>query len=77
MPVDRRKAGLAFNGVQGPTYWGAGMPLGNHEWHKLEIYLKASTSADGIARVWFDGALKQEITNIATVAPGKSGVRFI
>jgi hypothetical protein len=63
---------LALNGVQGPTYWGHKMPLGNHEWHKLEIYLKASTSADGIARVWFDGVLQQELTKIATVAPGKS-----
>ena len=67
-----QSAWLAFNGVQGPTYWGAGMPLGNHAWHKLEIYVKASTSADGIARVWFDGDLKQEVTNTVTVAPGKS-----
>ena len=62
----------AFNGVAGPSYWGAGANLGDHAWHKLEIYVKASTAADGIARVWFDGVLRQEVTNTVTVAPGKS-----
>ena len=62
----------AFNGVAGPTFWGAGAPLGNHGWHKLEIYMKASTSANGIARVWFDGVLVQQVTNTVTVAPGQS-----
>jgi hypothetical protein len=62
----------SFNGVAGPTYWGAQMPLGDHSWHKLEIYVKASTTATGIARVWFDGVLVQEVKNTVTVAPGKS-----
>jgi hypothetical protein len=34
--------------------------------------VKASTSANGIARVWFDGVLRQEVTNTVAVAPGKS-----
>jgi len=62
----------AFNGVAGPTYWGAKMPLGDHAWHKLEIYVRARTSPDGIARVWFDGVLVQEVKDSVTVAPGKS-----
>ena len=59
-----------INGVAGPTFWGAGTPLGDHLWHKVEIYIKASSSNDGVGRVWFDGSLKSEVTKTATVAAG-------
>jgi hypothetical protein len=59
-----------FNGVQGPVFWGRGTALGDHNWHKLEIYVKASPTANGTARVWIDGSLKLEVTNAVTVAAG-------
>jgi hypothetical protein len=58
-----------INGTPGPVFWGHGAPLGDQKWHKVEIYVKASP-ANGIARVWIDGSLKQEVTNAATVADG-------
>lgn len=61
----------AINGKQGPTFWGGrDTPLGDHNWHKVEIYMKASPQADGVARVWIDGKLRQEVTNLATIAEG-------
>ena len=59
-----------ISGAPGPEFWGSGTPLGDQRWHKVEIYMKASASADGILRVWIDGSLKQQATNIVTVAAG-------
>jgi hypothetical protein len=59
-----------INGAPGPEFWGSGSALGDQRWHKIEIYVKASTSANGIVRAWIDGSLKQEATNIVTVAAG-------
>jgi hypothetical protein len=76
MGAQMNHGGVAFlmwdhvNGAQGPVFWGSGAPLGDQRWHKVEIYVKASTSADGILRVWIDGSLKQEATNLVTVAAG-------
>jgi hypothetical protein len=64
--------GWVLNGKQGPTFWGQGAPLGDHNWHKIEIYIKASPNTDGIARIWTDGVLRQELTNIATISAGQT-----
>lgn len=61
-----------LNGAQGPSYWGAQTSLGDHSWHKVEIYVRASAQHDGIARVWIDGSLRQEVTNAVTVTAGRS-----
>jgi len=57
-----------LSGKQGKVFWGEGTSLGDHNWHKIEVYMKASPTTDGIARVWIDGILRQQLTNIATVA---------
>jgi hypothetical protein len=59
-----------INGAQGPVFWGSGAPLGDQRWHKVEIYVNASTSANGILRIWIDGSLKQEATHIVSVSAG-------
>ena len=59
-----------LNGQEGPVFWGQGTSLGDHNWHKIEIYMKATPTPDGITKVWLDGTLRQELTKIATVAPG-------
>jgi hypothetical protein len=60
------------DGKQAPSFWGQGAPLGDHNWHKVELYIKASPTADGIARLWTDGVLRQELTNIATISAGQT-----
>jgi hypothetical protein len=57
-----------LSGKQGKVFWGEGTSLGDHSWHKIEVYMKASPGADGIARVWIDGTLRQNLTNRPTVA---------
>jgi hypothetical protein len=59
-----------INGAQGPETWGAGTSLGDHQWHKIEIYMNARSTATGSARVWLDGKLQLEVKNAVTVAPG-------
>ena len=58
-----------LNGKQGPISWGKGAPLGDHRWHELEIYVRASPVPDGVIRVWIDGAIVQDAINAVTVAP--------
>jgi hypothetical protein len=60
------------NGSNGPLSYGNSTGCGDRVWHKLEIYIKANTSgqADGIFRIWKDGAVYQTDTNITTVTAG-------
>jgi hypothetical protein len=59
------------NGKAGPEFWGGSTQLGDTRWHKLEIYVKHNSvgAADGVLRVWLDGNVAQEATNIVSVAP--------
>ena len=52
--------------------WGDSTGCGDHVWHKLEIYIKANTSgqANGILRMWKDGVIYQDNTNVVSVTPG-------
>jgi hypothetical protein len=59
-----------INGAQGPESWGDGTALGDHKWHKIEIYMNARSTPTGTARVWIDGTLRLEVKNAVTVAPG-------
>ena len=49
-----------------------GGPLGDTQWHKIEIYVKHNQvgQTDGILRVWNDGQIVHDITNIQSVANG-------
>jgi hypothetical protein len=60
-----------INGRTGPTFWGDASPLGDGNWHKLEIYMKLNTAgaADGAYKVWLDGQIKQQAANIVSAAP--------
>jgi hypothetical protein len=59
-------------GQPGPEFWGDSSSLGDGQWHKMEIYVKHNTPgvANGTVRVWQDGAVKQQATNIVTIATG-------
>jgi hypothetical protein len=59
-----------INGDAGPEFWGAGAPLGDQNWHKVEIYMKASASASGALKIWVDGNLVMQNSNMATVTAG-------
>lgn len=61
-----------INGSAGPIFWGDSSPLGDGQWHKIEIYVKHNTPgvADGTQRIWLDGSLKQQGTNMVTISPG-------
>src|SRR6185437_7206968 len=38
-----------LSGKQGKVFWGEGTSLGDHNWHKIEVYMKASPTTDVIA----------------------------
>jgi len=60
-----------LDGTQMPSHWGDGTPIGDGNWHKIEIYVKQNSpgATDGIVRVWKDGRLQQQFTNVATITP--------
>jgi hypothetical protein len=63
-----------INGEDGPVSWGLKTKFGGDQsWHKVEIYVKhnASGASDGVVRVWLDGSIVQESTNIVSAAPGR------
>ena len=62
-----------INGGYGPEDWGDGSPFGDNKWHKIEIYMKHNTagSANGTVRIWQDGLVKDQASNIVTVASGR------
>jgi hypothetical protein len=55
-----------LNGKPGPEYWGTGTVGYDHAWHKIEIYMNHSSSPDGSLKVWIDGQLVQQATNLVT-----------
>ena len=61
-----------INGKQGPQFWGRDTPLGDHKWHKIEIYVSARPTPTGNSRVWIDGNLRLQVTNAITVAEGRT-----
>lgn len=55
-----------YNGT-GQDFWDPGM-IGDGNWHQLEYYVKLNSAVgvpDGIMRVWIDGKLVAEQTNLA------------
>jgi len=60
-----------LNNKQMPSFWGNGHTIGDGKWHRVEIYVKENHrgASDGVARVWLDGALLQELVNEVTIAP--------
>lgn len=57
---------------QGPTSWGDGAPFGDGKWHRIEVYVKHNTDgqSDGVLRVWQDGVIKQQASNLVTAQSG-------
>ena len=53
-----------INGTPGPEFWGGTTTLGDTKWHKIEIYVKAAVG--GAVKVWYDGSLVQQGTNLST-----------
>lgn len=56
----------------GGTFWGDGTGFGNGSWHEVEVYIKHNTSGskNGVVKVWQDGQLKQQLSNITTISSG-------
>lgn len=54
------------DGSIGNTYWGAGSDAANGAWHKIELYIKNS-STTGVMRLWEDGLKIWETVNTNTV----------
>jgi len=48
---------------------GSGHWLTEGRWHQLELYVKASSTGAGTFRLWHDGTLIWEKTNIQTIPP--------
>lgn len=62
-------------GQIGSTYWGDGSSTADGQWHKVEIYIKESTT-DGIVRLWEDGTKLWEMENVNTKEVGGSWAKF-
>ena len=59
--------------TDGPISYGdSWRGCGDQLWHKLEIYIKANTTgqANGILRIWEDGEIVEENTNVVSVTDG-------
>ncbi|MCI0591227.1 MAG: hypothetical protein L0Y67_06455 [Gammaproteobacteria bacterium] len=61
-----------YTDVEGPgqvTYSGGN--VGDNQWHKIEVYIKHDTGTNnGIVRVWTDGVLRIDATNVNSVPTG-------
>lgn len=54
------------------VFWGSEDALaGDHQWHKIEVYIKHDTNnSDGIVRVWVDDSKVWEVVNANTHTSG-------
>lgn len=51
------------------TFWGGGSHAADHNWHKVELYIRQGAS-DGIVRMWEDGVQLVNFTNVNTIQSG-------
>ena len=65
-------SGRAESGPSGPSEWAYNLaPVAFGQWHRVEVEILANhkDTADGTIRVWFNGKLVKERTNIVLFSP--------
>ncbi len=64
------------DGSPGPLTYDGGS-LASSAWHEIEVYIKHDTGVnDGILRVWSDGVLRIDATNVNSVSTGGNWTPF-
>lgn len=62
----------SMGGRSGPLSYGDGTVAGDGNWHKVEIYMKHNNAgqSDGVVKVWLDGSIVSQGTNLVTASSG-------
>jgi len=62
----------SINGSSGPISYGDGTIFGDGKWHRVDIYIKHNTAgaSDGTVKVFRDGVVQVQGTNIVTAKAG-------
>jgi hypothetical protein len=60
-----------IGGRAGPMTYGDGSAFGaDGKWHEVEIYVKQESGSTGVVRVWQDGRVIQQASNLQTITSG-------